>query len=285
MKEGNQSLPETEASHRFSKAEMVQSNRLGDSAATAIAPIEVNHLAVSYGSVPALLDVNLRFEAGRLVGIIGPNGSGKSTLIKSIAGFISPNVGNVKIFGKAPIESRNRMAYLPQAKGVDWDFPITVREVALMGCYGRRPWWQNLTTADYQQADRALEQLKMSEFSNRQIGQLSGGQQQRVFLARALAQDADILLLDEPFTGVDASTEEAILAVLQQLKRQGKTIVVVHHDLTTARCYFDLLVLIKQTVFAYAPPDRVLQPNLLAEAYEGNMKVFSRLAEGGEAND
>jgi manganese/iron transport system ATP-binding protein/manganese/zinc/iron transport system ATP- binding protein len=161
---------------------------------------------------------------------------------------------------------------------VDWDFPITVREVAAMGRYGHRRWWQDLSRADYTAADRALEQVRMSEFSNRQIGQLSGGQQQRVFMARALAQDAEVLLLDEPFAGVDAATERAILDVLQSTKAQGKTVVVVHHDLATAAEYFDKLILLKQRLFGFGPPEAVLNPELLCDVYEGNLRVFAELS-------
>jgi ABC-type Mn2+/Zn2+ transport system ATPase subunit len=245
------------------------------------AAIEVTDLTVSYGPVPALLDVRLAIESGNLVGVIGPNGSGKSTLIKAILGFVKPDVGSVKIFGKDVSQAKGRVAYVPQRGAVDWDFPVTVREVAVMGRYGKRKWWQDLHKEDYRSADEALKKVRMSEFANRQIGQLSGGQQQRVFMARALTQNADILLLDEPFAGVDAATEQAILDVLQETRRQGKTVVVVHHDLSTATEYFDRLVLLKQRLFAYGKPARVLQPQLLCDVYEGNMKVFAELAHVG----
>ncbi|MFK7767515.1 MAG: metal ABC transporter ATP-binding protein [Mariniblastus sp.] len=239
--------------------------------------IEVRNLTVSYGPVPALLDITVNIPNGKLVGVIGPNGSGKSTFIKSILGFIKPDVGSVKLFGKEASQAKGRVAYVPQRGAVDWDFPITVREVAAMGRYGKRRWWQALGRKDYKLADEALEKVRMSEFSRRQIGQLSGGQQQRVFMARALAQDADVLLLDEPFAGVDAATERAILDVLKETKEQGKTVVVVHHDLGTAAEYFDLLVLLKQRLFAFGPPQQVLDPTLLCDVYEGNLKVFAEL--------
>jgi len=158
-------------------------------------------LTVSYGPVPALLDISVQIPAGKLIGIIGPNGSGKSTLIKSMLGFVKPDVGSVEVFGQDVASVKGRIAYVPQRGSVDWDFPVTVREVAAMGRYGKRRWWQDLTKEDYHLAGEALEKVRMSEFANRQIGQLSGGQQQRVFMARALAQNADILLLDEPFAG------------------------------------------------------------------------------------
>lgn len=239
--------------------------------------IQVDHLTVSYGPVPALLDVSLSIPAGKLVGVIGPNGSGKSTLIKSILGFVKPDIGSVRILGDDVSKVKGRVAYVPQRGSVDWDFPITVREVALMGRYGSKRWWQDMSKNDYALADRALGQVRMSEFSRRQIGQLSGGQQQRVFMARALTQDADILLLDEPFAGVDAATEGAILNVLTQAREKGKTMVVVHHDLETAREYFDLLILIKQRLFAFGSPEQVLEPDLLSEVYEGKLRVFEAL--------
>ena len=247
------------------------------STATNIA-IRVEDLTVSYGPVPALLDVSVEIPAGELVGVIGPNGSGKSTLIKSMLGFIKPDVGEVYLFDKEVSQTRGLVAYVPQRGTVDWDFPITVREVAAMGRYGHRRWWQDLRRKDYARADEALEMVRMSEFSKRQIGQLSGGQQQRVFMARALAQDAEILLLDEPFAGVDAATERAILDVLQKTKSEGKTVVVVHHDLATAAEYFDQLVLLKQRLFGFGPPSVVLNPELLCDVYEGNLRVFAELS-------
>ena len=249
--------------------------------------IEVSNLTVSYGPVPALLDISVQIPAGKLIGIIGPNGSGKSTLIKSMLGFVKPDVGSVEVFGQDVASVKGRIAYVPQRGSVDWDFPVTVREVAAMGRYGKRRWWQDLTKEDYYLAGEALEKVRMSEFANRQIGQLSGGQQQRVFMARALAQNADILLLDEPFAGVDAATESAILEVLQDTKASGKTVVVVHHDLATAAEYFDLLLLLKQRLFGFGAPAQVLDPTLLADVYEGNMKVFAELTQlpNNQTND
>ncbi|MEE2827426.1 MAG: metal ABC transporter ATP-binding protein [Planctomycetota bacterium] len=240
--------------------------------------ISINHLTVSYGPVPALLDVTVEIPRGKLVGIIGPNGSGKSTLIKAILGFVKPDLGEVRIFGREASAAKGLVAYVPQRGAVDWDFPITVREVAAMGRYGHRRWWQDLTRHDLQIADQALAKVRMTEFASRQIGQLSGGQQQRVFLARALAQDAEILLLDEPFAGVDAATENAILEVLRETRQQGRTVCVVHHDLSTAAEYFDHLLLLKQRMFGFGTPAQILDPQLLCEVYEGNMKVFAELS-------
>ena len=239
--------------------------------------IEVRDLTVSYGPVPALLDVSATIPPGTLVGVIGPNGSGKSTLIKAILGFLKPDVGEVRVFGETLDRARGRVAYVPQRGSVDWDFPITVRDVALMGRYGHVPWWRDLSTRDREIADETLEMVRMSEYADRQIGQLSGGQQQRVFMARAMAQGADILLLDEPFSGVDAATERAILDVLDATKNSGRTLVVVHHDLATAAEYFDLLILLKQRLYALGPPELVLQPKLLSEVYEGRLKAIETL--------
>jgi len=167
------------------------------------------------------------------------------------------------------------VAYVPQRGAVDWDFPITVGEVAMMGRYNALPWYRSPGPADQEAVDEALKMVRMTEFTNRQIGQLSGGQQQRVFMARALAQGSDILLLDEPFAGVDAATERAILDVLERAKEAGKTLVVVHHDLTTAAEYFDRLALIKQRLYAYGTPEMVLREDLLSEVYEGKLRIFS----------
>jgi ABC-type Mn2+/Zn2+ transport system ATPase subunit len=243
--------------------------------------IEVENLTVSYGPTPALLDVSLSIEPGQLVGVIGPNGSGKSTLIKTILGFLKPDVGEVRVFGQAADRAKGLVAYVPQRGAVDWNFPITVREVAAMGRYGNVPWWRNLSREDYNMADEALDMVRMGDLADRQIGQLSGGQQQRVFMARAMAQGADVLLLDEPFAGVDAATERAILEVLHRTRESGRTLVVVHHDLATAAEYFDQIILLKQRLYAYGPPEHVLDPTLLAEVYEGTVRAFSQIEPAG----
>jgi manganese/iron transport system ATP-binding protein/manganese/zinc/iron transport system ATP- binding protein len=220
----------------------------------------------------------LTIEPDQLVGVIGPNGSGKSTLIKAILGFVRPDVGEVRIAGQPVDKAKGQVAYVPQRGAVDWDFPITVGEVALMGRYQQIPWYRNPRKSDRERAMEALAMVRMEDFAERQIGQLSGGQQQRVFLARALAQGADILLLDEPFAGVDAATERAILDVLERAKKAGKTLVVVHHDLATAAEYFDNLILLKQRLYAYGPPRAVLQEELLSQVYEGRLRAFANLA-------
>ncbi len=239
--------------------------------------IDVRHLTVSYHSRPALLDVSVGIERDQLIGVIGPNGAGKSTLIKAILGFVKPDIGSVSIWGKDVQKARGQVAYVPQRGAVDWDFPITVEEVALMGRYQRIPWYKSPAKDDQDAAFEALSMVRMEEFAARQIGQLSGGQQQRVFLARALSQGSDILLLDEPFAGVDAATERAILDVLERAKKAGKTLVVVHHDLSTAAEYFDKLILIKQRMYAYGTPEDVLQEDLLSKVYEGRLRIFGNV--------
>lgn len=239
--------------------------------------IEVEHLTVSYHAKPALLDINIKIEKDQLVGVIGPNGAGKSTFIKAILGFVKPDIGTVRINGFNVQKTKGQVAYVPQRGAVDWDFPITVSEVALMGRYQKIPWYSTPQQADKEAALEALKMVRMEEFAERQIGELSGGQQQRVFLARALSQGSDILLLDEPFAGVDAATERAILDVLERAKSAGKTLVVVHHDLSTAAEYFDNLVLIKQRLYAYGPPQVVLNQDLLSKVYEGRLRIFNNV--------
>ena len=242
--------------------------------------LKIEHLTVSYGPRPALLDVSLSIEAGRMVGIIGPNGAGKSTLVKAILGFVQPDFGRVLVHGQG-VDRRNRsIAYVPQRGAVDWDFPVSVAEVALMGRYGHIPWYRRPSAADRSAADAALEAVGMLPYRDRQIGELSGGQQQRVFLARALAQGAEVLLLDEPLAGVDAATERTIIAVLREAQAQGRTLLVVHHDLATAGEYFDRLLLIKQRVIAYGPPATVLADHLLDEVYEGRLATFRQAISG-----
>lgn len=239
--------------------------------------IEVEHLTVSYHARPALLDVSINIERDQLVGVIGPNGAGKSTFIKAILGFVKPDIGKVRINGRNVQMVKGQVAYVPQRGAVDWDFPITVQEVVLMGRYQQIPWYTTPKKKDRDAALRALEMVRMEDFAHRQIGELSGGQQQRVFMARALAQGSDILLLDEPFAGVDAATERAILDVLERAKTSGKTLVVVHHDLATAAEYFDKLILIKQRMYAYGVPEMVLQEDLLSQVYEGRLRIFSNV--------
>lgn len=245
--------------------------------------IDVRHLTVSYQAKPALLDVSVQIESDQLVGVIGPNGAGKSTFIKAVLGFVKPDLGTVQINGKSAQKAKGEVAYVPQRGTVDWDFPITVKEVALMGRYQQIPWYTSPRAEDHDTAFAALDMVRMQDFAERQIGELSGGQQQRVFLARALAQGSDILLLDEPFAGVDAATERAILDVLERAKQNGKTLVVVHHDLSTAAEYFDKLMLIKQRMYAFGTPQMVLNEELLSNVYEGRLRIFSDIIKKGDS--
>ena len=219
------------------------------------------------------------------MGIIGPNGSGKSTLIKAMLGFVKPDLGDVKIFGREASAAKGDGRLCSAARGGRLGFPNHGSRSGHHGALWAPSLVARHVSEDLQIADEALEKVRMSEFASRQIGQLSGGQQQRVFMARALAQNAEILLLDEPFSGVDAATENAILDVLQETKNQGKTLCVVHHDLATAAEYFDYLILLKQRMFGFGTPSQILVPQLLCDVYEGNMKVFAELSSTGKSGE
>ncbi len=244
-------------------------------------PLEVHDLTVAYHKRPVLYGVDLQVPAGKLIGIIGPNGAGKSTLIKAIMGVIPPASGWIKIFGQPFKKALTRVGYVPQRESVDWDFPVNVMDVVLMGRYGHLRLMQRPTRRDREIARECLEKVHMLPYADRQIANLSGGQQQRVFLARALAQESDVYLMDEPFAGVDAATEASIIALLQELKSRGKTIMVVHHDLPTARTYFDHLLLINMRVVAFGPTQEVFTHELLQKTYGGRLTILSEVAELG----
>lgn len=203
--------------------------------------IEIKNLTVAYGENIALEDLNLNIEVGSLMALVGPNGAGKSTLIKAILKFLKQITGEIKINAKT-------LAYVPQRNSVDWDFPTTLFDVVEMGCYGRVGLFKRVSKEEKQKVLKAIEQVGMLEFKDRQISELSGGQQQRAFIARALVQEADIYLMDEPFQGVDSTTEKSIVEILKQLKAEGKTIIVVHHDLQTVPAYFESVALINKAV-------------------------------------
>ena len=241
-------------------------------------PIEIHDLTVSYQKRPVLYGVDLEIEEGSLVGILGPNGAGKSTLIKTVMDMIKPNGGYVKIFGKSPREGIKRIGYIPQRESIDWDFPVTVFDVVLMGRYGHHGWLGRIGKEDRRKASECLEQVNMLPYSDRPIGNLSGGQQQRVFLARALAQESAVYLMDEPFAGVDAVTEKAIVSILQGMKDEGKTLVVVHHDLSSAKEYFDQLLLLNMRKVAFGPATEVYTHELLQKTYGGKLTVLSEVA-------
>ncbi|MGE4550786.1 MAG: metal ABC transporter ATP-binding protein [Opitutales bacterium] len=241
-------------------------------------PLEIHDLTVSYDRKPVLYGVDLTLESGSLVGVVGPNGAGKTTLIKTIMGIVPPNGGWVKIFGQPYSKAVTRVGYMPQRESVDWDFPVTVMDLVLMGRYGHAGFMRRVGKRDREIARECLEKVNMSPFADRQIGNLSGGQQQRVFLARALAQESDLYLMDEPFVGVDAATETAIVELLRELKNRGKTLVVVHHDLSTAREYFDQLILLNMRLVACGPVEETYTPELLQKTYGGRLTILSEMA-------
>ena len=234
-------------------------------------PLAIRGLTVAYGDTPAIFSIDATFPAGTMTAIIGPNGAGKSTLLKGALGVVAPLAGEVRFFGAAIAEARRRVAYTPQRASVDWDFPARVIDVALMGLYAEIGLFRFARARHRRAALEALERVGMADFAERQIGQLSGGQQQRAFLARALAQNADLYLLDEPFAGVDAATERAIIDVLKGLRAEGKTVVAVHHDLTTASSYFDRALLINMRKIAEGPIAEAFTAETLQAAYGGRL--------------
>lgn len=246
---------------------------------TSQAPVEVHDLTVSYQKKPVLWDVDFTIPEGKLVAIVGPNGAGKSTLIKAIMGLVEPVSGHVLIYGKPLEQQRKKIAYVPQRETVDWNFPINVMDLVLMGRYAHLKIFQRPTAGDKERAKQALAQVGMLPFADRQISQLSGGQQQRVFLARALAQDADIYFMDEPLAGVDASTESAILDLLGELRTTGKTVVVVHHDLQTVSDYFDWVMLLNLRLVAFGPLETSFTQKNLKKAYGGRLNILSQVLE------
>lgn len=239
--------------------------------------IELHNLTVSYDSKPALWNADYTLPEGVLAGIVGPNGSGKSTMLKAIMGLVTPASGTVRVFGQDFEAMRKRIAYVPQRSSVDWDFPITVMETVLMGRYRPGNLFRRSSAEDRRIAVEALQNVQMEAFARRQISQLSGGQQQRVFIARALAQQADLFLLDEPFAGVDAATEQTIMELLRRLRDQGKTLVVVHHDLQTVAQYFDWLILVNTRLIGCGPVAEMFSPEKLQQTYGGKLSILSQM--------
>lgn len=229
--------------------------------------IEITDLTIAYKEKPVLWDVDLEFPEGNLTAIVGPNGAGKTTLLKAILGLIPPSAGQVLVFGKPLRQQRRLVGYVPQRGSVDWDFPTSALDVVMMGRYGHLGWLRRPGKAERDLAMQALQSVGMQAFAGRQISQLSGGQQQRVFLARALAQDAAIYLMDEPFQGVDAVTERAILEMMRRLRDEGKTVIVVHHDLQSVPEYFDRAVLLNVRKIASGPVSEVFTDANLRAAY------------------
>ncbi len=240
--------------------------------------LEIHDLTVSYRGKPVLWSVDTTLPAGVMAGILGPNGAGKSTLLKAVMGLVPAATGAVRIFERPVNEVRRRVAYVPQRESVDWDFPATVFDVALMGVYPRLGLFRRPGTPEKTFVLECLRKVGMEEYKDRQIGGLSGGQQQRVFLARALAQNADLYLLDEPFAGVDVATEAGVVAILREMKAAGKTVVVVHHDLHTAPDYFDWMLLLNQRLVAAGPTQNVFNAENLQTAFGGKLTALTHLA-------
>lgn len=236
--------------------------------------LHVEDLTVSYARAPVLWDIDLDVPPGVMCAVVGPNGAGKSTLIKAVLGLVPPAAGHVRFFGLPYAQVRQRVGYVPQRSSVDWDFPATALDVVIMGLYGRLGWLRRVGPAERARALAALEAVSMADFAGRHIADLSGGQQQRVFIARALVQEPDLLLLDEPMAGVDAVTEAAIVALLHRLRDEGKTVIVVHHDLQTVARYFDWLVMLNRKVIAQGKVSEVYTPANLRAAYGGRIALL-----------
>lgn len=237
----------------------------------AASPLAVRGMTVSYGQKPVVFSVDMTVTGGAMTAVVGPNGAGKSTLLKAILGIVKPLSGQTQVFGQPLAAQRHRIAYVPQRASVDWDFPTRVIDVVLMGLYRELGLLRRVRRPHLDRAMACLDRVGMTDFADRQIGQLSGGQQQRVFLARALAQGADLYLLDEPFAGVDAATEKAIIAVLKGLRQEGKTVVAVHHDLSTVPEYFDHVFMINTRKIAEGPVAQVFTAEHLDKTYGGRL--------------
>ncbi len=234
----------------------------------------VRDLTVTYGDKPVVDRMTFTIAPGRLVGIVGPNGAGKTTMIKAIMGALPIVSGEIEVLGQRGRQALRELVYVPQRASVDWDFPLTVRDVVMQGRYGSLGLLKRVTGADRDRVAAALDKVGITALADRQIGELSGGQQQRVFLARALAQDGKVFLMDEPFQGVDAATETAIIEVLRTLREQGSTVLVVHHDLSTVSDYFDEMLLLNVQLIAHGPTSEVFTAETLQRAYGGRLAVF-----------
>jgi manganese/zinc/iron transport system ATP- binding protein len=239
----------------------------------------VYDLTVAYHRKPVVWDIEFDVPQGSLVGVVGPNGAGKSTLLKAIMDLIPRASGRVSVFGKTYRQNRHRVGYVPQRESVDWDFPVSAMDVVAMGLYSRIGWCRPVRKQHRAAAMDALSQVGIAELAGRQISQLSGGQQQRTFLARALVQDADLYLMDEPFAAVDAATEKAIVQILRGMQASGKTAVVIHHDLQTVPEYFDYVILLNMRVVAHGPVDRVFTQENLQKTYGGRLTLLEEVSE------
>lgn len=239
--------------------------------------ISVKNLNVSYHGDEAVKNISFSLESGNLVGVIGPNGAGKSTLLKALLNLIPRDKGDIQILDRSIRDIRKKIAYVPQRSEIDWDFPITVLDAVLIGTYPNLRLFQRPGKHQKALAYKCLEQVGMTSYGNRQIGELSGGQQQRVFLARALAQEPEMYFLDEPFVGVDLGSEETIIRILKELRNSGKTVVVVHHDLMKASTYFNKLILLNRELIGYGSIEDVFRPDLLAKAYKGQFAFMEQI--------
>ncbi len=240
---------------------------------------EVHDLKVSYEGKPVLWGIDFQIPSGVLAGIIGPNGSGKTTLLNTILGLKSPDRGHSQVFGKKIDKNRKRVSYVPQRDSVDWDFPASVFEVVLMGRYGQLGLFKRPKKVDKEITLNSIEKVGLTEFKDRQISELSGGQQQRVFIARSLAQEADLYFLDEPFAGVDAASEASIIKLMKRMVAEGKTLIVVHHDLNSVQDYFEYLVLLNLRMITSGRTQDVFTEENLSKTYGGQLTILSRIAE------
>ena len=239
--------------------------------------LDINNLNVSYQDTEALRNISLSIDRGNIVGIVGPNGAGKSTLIKAVLGLTPIDSGNIKIYGQTLHQMRKRVAYVPQRANIDWNFPIIVKKTVLLGTYPKLGIFKRPKREDKEWAMECLRKVGMEEYAKRQIGELSGGEQQRVFVARALAQKADCYFLDEPFIGIDVTSENIIINILRELRNQGKTIFVVHHDLTKVEGFFDDIILINKELIGCGPVNRIFVPKLVETAYDTSLSMLKSL--------
>ncbi len=264
----------------------VQSATLTPADHDASVPVSIHDVTVAYHRKPVLWDIDYAAPEGQLIGIVGPNGAGKTTLIKACLDLVTKASGSVRFYGQPYKKMRRVVGYVPQHESVDWDFPASALDVVTMGRYGRIPWCMPPGRKHKQVAMHCLEQVGMADYAKKQISKLSGGQQQRVFLARALAADAQVYLMDEPFAGVDAATETAIVTLLRQLKDQGKTALVVHHDLHTVPQYFDHVMLLNMRIVACGPTAQVFTRENLQRTYGGRLTLLDEaaqaIAQGGK---
>lgn len=247
--------------------------------AVSTAPLSVSDLTVAYHRKPVVWDIGFEIPEGSLVAIVGPNGAGKSTLLKAVMDLIPRASGRVDVFGLPYRRNRHRVGYVPQRESVDWDFPVNALDIVTMGLYREIGWCMPVRKKHTQRALEALDQVGIADLAQRQISQLSGGQQQRTFLARALVQNADLYLMDEPFAAVDAATERAIVEILRQMKNLKRTAVVIHHDLQTVSDYFDYVVLLNMRIVAHGPVDQVFTPENLQKTYGGRLTLLDEVSE------